>query len=194
MDKTRKSLVAAVLAGALVVPSVAFIAGASNGTSQPQEGPAIANALPARVGGSAEKGAGTTQGAVSEPSDLQLACGADGAALVAGERAGILTPVEEAALDALRDICDEAGMPLDPAPAGSVVTEVVVVEAAAALPAPDAGRSFEPGSDHDDDYYDDDYGDGYGDDYDEDDSDDEDDDYDEDDSDDEDYSDDEDDD
>ncbi len=60
--------------------------------------------------------------------DLAAACGQDGMQLVSLEAAGKITDVQQAALDALRDICDQQGTPLPPAPETSQVVERVVVQ------------------------------------------------------------------
>ena len=52
----------------------------------------------------------------STGADLETACSEDGLAMVAAETAGTISQLQQAALDALRGICVEQGMPL-PAPA-----------------------------------------------------------------------------
>ncbi len=122
MDRTRMRLVVALIVGALSVPAVAYIAGARNGAT---EDPAVS--LPAA------KAPAAVPATDSTVSDLYLACGAEGEALVAGEADGTLTPVERAALNALRTICADAGLPL-PEPTSSE-PPTVVIEAFADSPA-----------------------------------------------------------
>jgi glucose/arabinose dehydrogenase len=62
---------------------------------------------------------------VATPYDMALACGPDGATLVVAETDGTISEVQQAALDALRQICAEAGLPLpDPAAPPPVVQTV----------------------------------------------------------------------
>ena len=121
----KKSFLIALLIGALAVPLLAL---AANGLIEGN--------------GSEHESADATESAardvLSEPIEkvvnddtsiedhLAAACGEDGQALVAEELDGSIDPIEQAALDALRPICDEAGMPLAEAP--PVVRQVVVVE------------------------------------------------------------------
>jgi hypothetical protein len=62
--------------------------------------------------------------AVASPADVALACGSEGLALVDKESAGTISELEKAALDALRDVCDRAGMalPAAAAPVGETLT------------------------------------------------------------------------
>jgi hypothetical protein len=141
MDRTRTRLIAALIVGALAVPAVAFMATAGN-----DDGSQDAPAGQATVVVSTTAAAPTADAASF--TDLQLACGAEAAALIAGEAAGTLTPVEQAALDALRLICDDAGFPL----AGPPVAEprVVVIETTAD-PAPATAAPEVPSGSYDDD-------------------------------------------
>ena len=91
--------------------------------------------------------------AAAEPTteaDLAMACGDEGWALVEKEIDGTINGLEQAALDALRGICESAGMPLagPPAPAPIVRTVQVTTPAPAAPPAEsvpvDASDPLEP--------------------------------------------------
>jgi len=91
--------------------------------------------------------------AAAEPTteaDLAIACGDEGWALVEKEIDGSINGLEQAALDALRGICESAGMPLagPPAPAPIVRTVRITTPAPTAPPvepAPvDASDSVEP--------------------------------------------------
>lgn len=91
--------------------------------------------------------------AAAEPdaeADLALACGDEGWALVEREVDGSINGLEQAALDALRGICESAGLPLagPPAPAPVVQTVRVTTPAPSASPAEpapvDASGSVEP--------------------------------------------------
>lgn len=93
--------------------------------------------------------------------DLTSACGPDGLQLVELERSGQISLVQQAALDALRPICDSNGMAL-PAPAAPDRTaETVIITASnQPPPAPSASVSDDHDDDHDDDdHYDDDHDD-----------------------------------
>ena len=70
--------------------------------------------------------------APSTGADLETACGVAGLAMVAAETAGTISQLQQAALDALRGICAEQGMPL-PAPAA---LQPVATEPAPPSPAP----------------------------------------------------------
>jgi len=101
----------------------------------------------------------------SRHSDLLAACGADGMKLVDLETAGVASDVQQAALDALRPICGEAGMPLPEGPAPTAAPDVAVVEASGAglaQVADDRGDDDDRGEheDHEDDdgHHDDDGG------------------------------------
>jgi hypothetical protein len=59
--------------------------------------------------------------------DLRAACGYVGMTLVDAERNGTISDVQQAALDALRDICDEQGLSLPPPPTPETVVKTVVV-------------------------------------------------------------------
>ena len=90
--------------------------------------------------------------------DLTSACGDDGLALVAAEADGSITEIQQAALDALRPLCEEAGLAL-PAPTAPdpVVVETVVETVMETTGQP--GTTM-PGDDdeyehHEDDHYDD---------------------------------------
>lgn len=70
-----------------------------------------------------------TEPPTASRADLEAACGADGQALVDRELAGEISPLEQAALDALRQICDAEGLVLagPPAPPPVVRTKRLVV-------------------------------------------------------------------
>jgi len=78
--------------------------------------------------------------------DLETACAIDGPALVSAEGAGTITDVEQAALDALRDICSNAGLYLADADMPEV-EEIVVIQTVTVSAAPAT-----EGSGNDDEY------------------------------------------
>lgn len=90
-----------------------------------QPPPTVAELVYANVGATAE--------------DLEYACGEGGLWLVDAESSGTITPVQQAALDALRGICEGQGTPLPgkAAPPPLVQTRTVTV----AVPAPPSPAS-----------------------------------------------------
>jgi hypothetical protein len=99
--------------------------------------------------------------------DLGAACGETGMGMVAAEMEGSITDIQQAALDALREICAEQGMPLPGKPAPEPLTQTVVL--ADSQPTSSAGSGAEVGwevehdddrdEDHDDDDHDEDHDD-----------------------------------
>ena len=160
MDKKRKGLIAALVVGLLSGPAIAL--GISGFTGDAAEASALAT--PAAVAVSAEA-ATTTSSSTSTTAadDLATACTIDGPGLVASETDGTINDVEQAALDALRDICAEAGLPLGEAAADEIATETIVVRTVTVSAAPSGGDDYDD-DDHDeyehedeDDYDDDDH-------------------------------------
>jgi hypothetical protein len=90
--------------------------------------------------------------------DLAAACGETGTGMVAAEMEGSISDIQQAALDALREICAEQGMPLPGKPAPEPLTQTVIL--ADSLPASSADEGAEVGweveydDDHDDDEWD----------------------------------------
>ncbi len=95
----------------------------------------VAVAAPAGVKTAAA--APQTVAAAASSRDYRLACGADGQALVKRARAGNASEIEEAALAALRPICEARGKPLPGSnrPVPEVVIETVAAPVVAAAPA-----------------------------------------------------------
>lgn len=155
---SQRTALAGLVAGVLAIPLVAFAAtallaaDANTETAEPAVaaapplGPTGSEPVPSATPGAAPSGTSTTTSpsGASTGTDLENACGDDGLSLVAAERAGTASDVQQAALDALRPICDEAGTPLPAAPSEAVV----VVEAAPLTP---AGAVATTSADFDDD-------------------------------------------
>lgn len=80
--------------------------------------------------------------------DLEEACGPAGMQLVTLEEEGSITDVQQAALDALRDICEQEGMSLPERQQPEPIVQTVVVTETASPPSTTMAD--------DDDYYDDD--------------------------------------
>jgi len=68
-----------------------------------------------------------TEAPTATAADLETACGSDGIDLVEREAAGTITALEQAALDALRQICADEGLELPGPPAPPAVVRTVTV-------------------------------------------------------------------
>jgi len=106
--RSKKGVSLSVVLGILLVPLSAYAAsslvetsGVAESVTAPETSPVLEPAVTA---------------APSTGADLETACGEAGLAMVAAETAGTISQLQQAALDALRGICAEQGMPL-PAPA-----------------------------------------------------------------------------
>ena len=86
--------------------------------------------------------------------DLEAACGDAGLGMVAAETDGSIGDIEQAALDALREICVQQGMPLPGKPVPPPITQSVVL--ADNRPVPTGRSEVEYDDDRDDDHRDDD--------------------------------------
>lgn len=131
----RNTFTVSLILGLLLIPlsAVAAMALVDRGTPEVDESaPASAD----QVSAATTPVAATTGAESYTDADLAAACGADGWALVEKESGGMITGLEQAALDALRAICENAGMPLagPPAPAPIVRTVRVTTPAPAAPP------------------------------------------------------------
>jgi hypothetical protein len=94
--------------------------------------------------------------------DLQAACGDAGLGMIAAEADGTIGDIEQAALDALREICAQQGMPLPGKTAPPPPAQTVVLTDNG--PAPTVGSEVEWEVEYDDDRDDDDAGDDWDDD------------------------------
>ncbi|MGD2061262.1 MAG: hypothetical protein PVF87_10385 [Acidimicrobiia bacterium] len=93
--------------------------------------------------------------------DLRAACGPDGMELVGLEDQGTISDVQQAALDALRELCEQQGMPLPAKPASEPIVQTVVVPAPAVTPSTSSSTTTTY-DDHDDDVYEGEYDDDEG--------------------------------
>ena len=140
MKRNRLSVGAGIIAGLLAGPAIALgmsgvFAGDAATTSTTAEAVAAEAAAPATT--STLPPTTTTTRAAASDEDLAAACGPDGLDLVAAEEAGTATDLELAALDALRDVCTEAGMPLpDPEPLVAAAAPEIIVYETVEAPAP----------------------------------------------------------
>jgi hypothetical protein len=129
----KKGLSVSIIVGTLLVPLTALAAIWLTDTDQAAE----------------ETSAPTTTALVTNDiaADLQTACGPEGMQLVSLEESASITNVQQAALDALREVCQQQGIPLPSKPVADPIVKTVVVPATiAASPVP----SSTPTTLHDD--------------------------------------------
>jgi hypothetical protein len=136
--RPRKSVSLSVMLGTLLVPLSAYAAsslvetsGVAASVTAPETSPVVEPAV------------------IAPPppgSNLETACGEAGLAMVADETAGTLSQLQQAALDALRGICAEQGMPL-PAPAAP---QPVTIPATPPSPASTGAQSVVASEDDED--------------------------------------------
>jgi len=165
-NETKTRFTASLIAGLLLIPASAVGAFTivSNATAEPTVAPAAppttAPSVPTEAPATTvtTTTVPTTEVVVAEPpqasdADLAAACGPEGLALVEAEAAELLDDVQQAALDALRQICDGAGLALPgpPAPPPEVVT-VTVGDAVTSV----VGGAMQTSYDDDHDEYEDD--------------------------------------
>jgi hypothetical protein len=127
--RRKRGISASVILGTVLVPLSAFAASVliSNGSGVE----AVATSTTAPPVSDTVFAAQT-----ATPSDLEAACGEAGLILVEAESDGSATEVQQAALDALREICDQQGTPLPGKPAPDPITQTVVVSRTSSAPAP----------------------------------------------------------
>lgn len=129
----RSTFTISMILGLLLIPlsAVAAIALVDRSTPEIDESaPIVAAPVSAVV-------ATTAAGSYTD-ADLAHACGDDGSALLEKEADGTINSLEQAALDALRPICEGAGMPLAGPPAPAPIVRTVRVTTPAPAPAPAA--------------------------------------------------------
>ena len=112
MDGKRKGFLVALVIGLVAAPALALVAsGLLGGQAKAGEPVTTSAAVAARV---TDVPAATAR--LLRPTDLEMACTTEGVDLVAGEAAGMLSDLQQAALDSLRPICEAEGFPLEPPP------------------------------------------------------------------------------
>ncbi len=127
MDGKRKGFLVALVIGLVSAPALALVASGLLGGQAVADEPVTTTAAataPATI-----PPATTT---TAPPADLEAACTVEGWALAAGEAAGRLSDLQQAALDALRPICEAESFPLKAAPAAQAAAPAAPVAAAAA--------------------------------------------------------------
>jgi len=146
----KGKLIATILAAAIGVPTASAFAAF---TAPPSDVSPDTTAVALQV----DPTALATQDAISRDADLQHACMDDGPALAAKETDGTITPLEQAALDALRPICADTENPLPASPLTDQPAQIVtIVETVSAAPAPahETEDESEHREDHEDDHED----------------------------------------
>lgn len=127
----------AIIVGALLVPASAFaaVSFAQPSNSEPDSVATATTADAWTAAADAALAATDEQVAViadpvgASDDDLYRACTVDGPALVAAEFSGTITPLQSAALDALRQVCADEDMPLvGPPPEPPIVKTVTLQE------------------------------------------------------------------
>jgi hypothetical protein len=126
--RAKRSVSLSVILGTLLVPLSAYAASALFDAGDVAESAITAESSPS--------GATAVTGPPTVAADLGKACGEAGLAMVATESAGTISELQQAALDALRGICAEQGIPL-PAPE----PEPVVTSVTQPPPSPPASAS-----------------------------------------------------
>jgi len=155
--RAKRSVTTSMVLGLLLVPLSAFAASVLIGdrAQTEPEAPAPASA-PLTTPVTATDFAIET----ATVADLTAACGETGMGMVAAEMDGSISDIQQAALDALREICVEQGMPLPGKPAPEPLTQTVVLAesrpASSADQAAEVGWEVEYDDDHDEDEWDDD--------------------------------------
>jgi hypothetical protein len=144
---TKRGVSVSVILGTLLVPLSAYAASVlvfDGLGSEPEPAAAVSTTDP------------VTSTVPDIVADLDAACGPVGLTMVAAETEGSISEIQQVALDALREICDQEGRPLPAKPAVAPITETVVF-----VEAPGATVAARPASDDwgDDDDWDDDHDD-----------------------------------
>lgn len=148
---TKGSLTVSMIVGTLLVPLSAVLAVWLTGANDPAGAETTASVPPTTLATTPQ----TTAARITE-ADIEAACGPDGMQLVTLEAKGTITDVQQAALDALRELCDQRGLSLPDKPAGEPIVRTIVVPDATTgttTSNPATDDEFESGGDgpHDDD-------------------------------------------
>ncbi len=154
-----KTMVLGLIVGTLSIPALVFAATSVVGPGDDGVAEATTTTTSTTVA-TVESTPTTSSTTTTIDSDAALseACGEDGLDLVAAETDGSITELEQAALDALRPLCDEAGLslPAPAAPESVVIVQTVEAAAPVATAASAAGtQQFDDDDHHEDDEYED---------------------------------------
>jgi hypothetical protein len=146
--KRRQSLSVSVVLGIVLVPLAAFAASVLVDSEEPSE--TSSTTVPAAVAPIQPEAVPSPETASTD--DLAAACGDAGLVLVDAEADGSISEVQQAALDGLREVCDQQGMPLPGKPAPEPIVQTVVVAGNESNAAAQPTDVFEvEDDDHDDD-------------------------------------------
>jgi len=130
MDGKRKGFLVALAIGLVSAPALALVASGLLG-GQAKAGEPVATTAAVAVETSALNAVSTTTGGDIAAADLEAACTTEGAGLVAREAAGVLSDLQQAALDALRPICESEGFSLEATPAAAIAAPLATTSAPA---------------------------------------------------------------
>ncbi|MFV9673016.1 MAG: hypothetical protein ACNYZH_07285 [Acidimicrobiia bacterium] len=167
-SQTRSSMFTiSLILGLLLIPLSAVAATAlisNDGETDEGEAAAIVVDVPETTITSTTEAVAAETVFVTEPptatrGDLEAACGEEGFELVEREAAETITDLEQAALDALRQICAEEGLELPGPPAPPPVVRTVKVVDSSASATTDDTIPDDSSVSGDDDQYDDDHDD-----------------------------------
>lgn len=130
---SKRTVSISVILGTLLVPLSAVAAMVLTDPSDPapQSAPELTSTTQAATTSSAASEVAFDV-PVATQADLEMACGPAGMELVAFEVDGTITEIQQAALDALRAICEQEGTPLPGKPQPSPIVETVVVSSGTA--------------------------------------------------------------
>ena len=142
----RRSLSLSVIIGTLLIPLSAL---AAIWLTDPGEEGAAATSTTTTAAATPVTGETVFAAVGADEDDLEAACGRAGMKLVKLERKDKISDVQQAALDALRDICTQEGMPLPEAPVPDPIVETVVVTGSSQSST--STSTSVAGSSHDDD-------------------------------------------
>jgi hypothetical protein len=112
MDGKRKGFLVALVIGLVASPALALVASGLLGGEAVADEPATTTAAAPALGTAPPPSTTTT----ASPANLETACTVEGWALVVREAAGGLSDLQQAALDALRPICEAEGFSLKAIP------------------------------------------------------------------------------
>lgn len=151
----KGSITLSMIVGTLLVPLTAvaalWLTGSDDDTAQDSTTTSTSPVLPV---------ASTPETTVPDvtAADIDTACGPEGMQLVALEDKGTITDVQQAALDALRELCDQEGLSLPDKPPSDPVVRNVIVPITAATTAAAVASSADESQDeyeYEDDEYED---------------------------------------
>jgi hypothetical protein len=164
LDKlAKRGLSLSILVGTLLVPLTAL---AAIWLTDPDRGEEPSVPTPNVIPATTLTTQSTSEATIDITADLQAACGPEGMQLVSLEESLTITDVQQAALDALRGVCEQQGIPLPSKPVPEPIVQTVVVPApATAGPVPSSTPTTFHDEDEDEDEYEDEYEDDYEDDY-----------------------------